>query len=165
MTKLKELESGLAIDEHALDIALRNHPDLFYKVSSEQVLAISNRDEAKYDLEQIEALIDKEIRQKAVQSKTKTTEKDIESQRKLDKRVVSANDKFFAEKLTAAQWTVLGEAYEQRSRALSKLVDLHLANYYSTNQDQKTGSSVFKTAKAQHVKEVVAGRRARVGVE
>lgn len=159
---LKQLEQKLQIDEHALDIALREHPDLFYKVASELALAISNRDEAKQNLEELEAEVDGELRRAAATSGEKTTEKEIESNKKIDKRVKAANDHFLAERLNSAKLTALKDAYEQRSYALSKLVDLYLANYYSTNEEVKTGASRFKDTRAQHIKDTNSRKRVSV---
>ena len=159
---LKQLEDKLKIDQHALDIALREHPDLFYQVASELALAISNRDEAKQDLDQIEAQVDSELRRAAAISEDKVTEKAIESNKNTDKRVIAANDKFLEERYNAAKWTALKDAYEQRSYALSKLVDLFLANYYSSNEDKKTGGPALRDVRSQQVKEI--NKRVRVQV-
>jgi hypothetical protein len=159
MTTLKQLEDKLVIDEHALDVALREHPDLFYKVASELALAISNRDEAKQDLDQIEAVVDSELRKAALIGIEKVTEKAIESNKNKDKRVVSANDTFLEKRYDAAKWSALKEAYEQRSYALSKLVDLYLANYYSTNEDKRTNGPAMRDVRAEQIKEVNRTRR------
>jgi hypothetical protein len=176
MTDIKKLEAKLAINEHALDVALREHPDLFYKVAVELALAISNRDEAKQDLEETEAEVDMELRKDAALISVKTTEKEIESNKKADKRVKSANDRFLAERLNAARWTALKESFEQRSYALSKLVDLYLANYYSSSDSPKnlanyysssdspkmSGTTTLRDIKANEVKQELAERRKRV---
>lgn len=161
---LKTLEAKLVIDQHALDDALREHPDLFYKVASELALAISNRDESKQDLDEIQAKVDLDVRSEAAKFKEKTTEKEVMSMCQIDKAVIAANDKFLKEKYNTTKWTALKDAYEQRSYALSKLVDLYLANYYSSNEDKKTGGSNLRDARASHVKEELAERRKRVSV-
>ena len=160
MANPTQLEAKLKIDEHALDIALREHPDLFYQVATELALAISNRDEAKQDLDEVEAEVDIELRNAAAISGEKTTETQIQSNKKISKKVKSANDKFLAERLNAAKWTALKEAYESRSYALSKLVDLHLANYYSSNEDKKVNGPALRDVRAQEVRQ--ANQRARV---
>jgi hypothetical protein len=161
--KLKQLEDKLIINEHALDVALREHPDLFYRVATELAIAVSNRDAAKMSLEKVEAMVDMDLRADAAKIGAKTTEKEIESNKKVDKTVIAANENFLSERYNAAKWTALREAYEQRSYALSKLVDLYLANYYSSQEDKKTGAPDFRTARAEHIKE--ENRRKRVGVE
>lgn len=135
MTDIKKLESALLIDQHSLDTALREHPDLFYKVATELALAISNRDEAKQNLDETEAQVDLEIRAECARLNEKTTEKEVMSQCKIDKKVKLANDKMLEEKYNAAKWTALKEAYESRSYALSKLVDLYIVGYYSDKSD------------------------------
>jgi hypothetical protein len=162
MANLQHLELKLRIDEHALDIALREHPDLFYQVASELALAISNRDEAKQDLDEVEAEVDMELRKDAATSGEKTTETQIQSNKKLDKRVKSANDILLEQRYNAAKWTALKEAYESRSYALSKLVDLYLANYFSSTEDKKTGAATLRDVQSRHVKEELASRRKRV---
>ena len=162
MTVIKQLEDKLQINQHALDVALREHPDLFYKVASELALAISNRDESKQDLDELEAQVDIELRNAAAVSGDKTTENQILSNKKVDRRVKAANDKFLAERLNTAKWTALKEAYEARSYALSKLVDLFLASYYSNQEDKKTNAPALRDAQANQVKE--ANRNKRVAV-
>ena len=159
---INTLEAKLQIDPHALDTALREHPDLFYKVASELALAISNRDESKQNLDEIEAVVDLEIRAESARLGEKTTEKEVESHKKTDKRVMSANDVFIEEKLNTARWTALKDAYEQRSYALSKLVDLYLANYYSSNQDNRTGGADFINARVEQIKQQNQRQRVKV---
>jgi hypothetical protein len=160
---ITQLEEKLKIDEHSLDVALREHPDLFYKVATELALAISNRDEAKQALDVIEARVDMDFREDAAKIGAKTTEKEIESNKKVDRSVIAASAQYLEEKYNTAKWQALESAYESRSYALSKLVDLYLANYYSDKQDKKTGATDFRTARANNVKE--ENRRKRVGVE
>jgi hypothetical protein len=155
---IKELEAKLEIDEHALDIALREHPDLVYDVTQELALAVSHRDMAKLELDEIEAEIDKDIRKDASINDEKVTEKEVESIKKTHQKVKAANRKFLEEKFNAAKWTALKDAYEQRSYALSKLVDLYLTSYFSTNENT-TGSSRFKQTNAENIKRANALKR------
>lgn len=157
----KRLETRLAIDEYALDVALREHPDLFYQVASELALAISRRDEAKQEVDEVEATVDKELRRSAAMAGDKITEKEVESNKKLDKKVQTANDNFLEKRLEAAKWTALKEAYEQRSYALSKLVELHLANY-SSDVGERSQKEASQNLKAAQVKIETARMRARV---
>lgn len=168
MTDIKNLESKLAIDEHALDVALRDHPDTFYRVAMELALAVSLRDEAKQDLEEVEAEVDMELRKDAATIGAKTTEKEIESNKKVDKNVRAATDRFMEARYNAAKWTALKDAFEQKSYALSKLVDLYLGNYYSSHDSVKPANgSTLRDVKAQHVKTEMSEqrRKARVHVE
>ena len=156
---LKDLKAKLRIDEHALEVAWRDQPDLFYQVANEHALALSIRDESKQDLEELEAEVDMELRRDAATSGEKTTETQIQSNKKTDKRVRAANDSFLEKRYIAEQWKVLRDAYEQRSFALSRLVELYIANYYSSNEHKTTTNANLKDIRAQSVKEVNRNRR------
>lgn len=161
MTKTLETLAGrLSINEHSLDVALREHPDLFYTVATELALAISNRDEAKMEVDEVEAKVASEIRHRASVDDEKVTDKSVSDQVKLDKRVQAASTKFIEQRLNAAKWTALKEAYESRSYAISKLVDLYLSNYYSTIE--KKSDADFRTVQSQRVKDHLKGQRQRV---
>jgi len=161
MSKLLEFKKKLAIDEHGLEFALRDHPDFVFDVGMELAFAISDRDAAKQTLEEVEAFVDAEIRGTASQNGDKITEKEVESQKKVDNRVKAANQDYLNRKLDASQWSVLKEAFDQRSYALSKLVDLYLANYYSDKTEVRTGHADIKTMRADTAKSVNASRRVR----
>lgn len=155
MTVLEDYKKKLRIDEHALEIALRDHPDLVFDIGQELALAISNRDEAKQELDELRAEVANELRAEASRNDERITDSAVNSGVELDKRVKSANDAFLARKLEASQWQVLKEACEQRSYALSKLVDLYLANYYSNIEKRGADArdSDMKNARAQAVKD------------
>lgn len=157
---LAQLEAKLRIDEHALDVALREQPDLVYAVSQQLALAISERDQAKLELEEQEAETAIDLREDAEANDEKITDKSVEAQVKADPSVQRLAKTFIKSKAEAAKWAALQEAYEQRSYALNKLVDLYLANYYGNFE--KTGGD-YKNIKAKEVKEELATRRKRVG--
>lgn len=161
MSKIDEFKGKIVFDEHALDVALRDHPGLVFDIGVELAIAISVRDEAKQSFDEIEAKVDGEIRRAAAVADEKVTEKEVESQKKLDRRVQAANKAYLERKLDAAKWSALKEAFEQRSYALSKLVELYLNNYYSdrSNAGAEIGRSDLNTAKAQQVKQVNRSRR------
>jgi hypothetical protein len=162
MSNLKQLEEKLQINEHALDVALREHPDLFYQVASQLALSISKRDADKQALGEAEASVAMELRAKAARLDEKVTENSIAAQVKSDKRIVEANEAYLNAHFEAAKWAALKEAYESRSYALSKLVDLFIANYYSSNEGSKTGATAFRETQANHIKD--HNKRKRVEV-
>ena len=156
---IESLESGLRIDEHALEDALTAHSDFFYKVSDQMTLALSRRDEAKQQLEEVEADVDLELRKDAAKLEERTTEKEIESNRKIDRRVKAANAQYLKLKHEAARWATLKEAFEQRSYALSKLVDLYVANYYSQAEKKERPQANLRDIKAQRVRTQMSEKR------
>jgi hypothetical protein len=159
---IEDLEQKLKIDEHGLEIELRDHPDSFYKVAAELSLAISLRDEAKQKLDETESRVDIEIRAEAARLGEKVTEKEVLSRVKTDKAFTDATDRFFELKARAAKISALKEAFEQKSYALSKLTDLYIANYYSQQDKLENNySAQVKTIRAEQVKKQLADRRKR----
>lgn len=161
--KLEQFRQKLLINEHALEIELRELPKLVDDIGQAHVLVISDRDEAKQELDEIEARVDAEIRKDAALADEKVTNPEVESQKKLNPKVKAANKKFLDLKLEAAQWGVLKEAVEKRSYALSKLCDLYISNYYS--EIEKKGNSDFKSVQSQRVKQELKDRRQRVDLK
>ena len=159
-SKLEEYREKLLINEHSLETELRDLPKLVDDIGQEHVLVIADRDEAKQELDEIEAKVDAEIRRDAAIADEKITNPEVESQKKLNPKVKAANKKFLDLKLEASQWGVLKEAVEKRSYALSKLCDLYIANYYS--EIEKKGSGDFKTVQSQRAKQELKERRAKV---
>lgn len=133
--KLRELESALAIDQHALDEALMTQPDAFYRVSREYVMLVAERDQAKQMLAEEEAAAARRVR-KLVE---KITVKELEEEVQLDKKVKAARATFAELAFQASQFGALKEAFMQRSYALKDLVELHLANYFADNAEKGRG--------------------------
>lgn len=159
---IEDLEQGLRIDEHALEIELKEHAETFYKVSSHVAMSLSKRDEAKQALEEKEAEVDMELRKAASLSEERVTDTAIANQKKSDPKVKAANANFLRLKKEATQWETLKEAYQQRSYALSKLVDLYIANYYSDMEYKNQKNPVrIHDAKSNQVKKVLNERRHR----
>ena len=159
-TTMADLEASLQIDEHALETELRENPDLFYQVASGLALSISKRDEAKQQLDDTEAVVDIELRRDAAKSEDRVTEKELESNRKTDKRVREASKHFNDARADTGRWTALKEAYEQRSYALSKLADLYIANYYSdSSQHSHRPEQSIRSTKADQARTTLNERR------
>ena len=159
---IEELEAGLRIDEHALEDALKVHSDLFYKVSDQMTLSLSLRDEAKQQLEETEAEVDLGLRKDAALSEERVTDTAIAFQRKIDRRVKAANANYLKLKHDAARWAALKESFEQRSYALSKLVDLYIANYYGDSEHKEPRRQPnLRDIKATQVKAAMNEKRHR----
>ena len=157
MSSREELKKKLAIDEHALEIELRDHPELVNQVGEGSVYAASHRDAAKQELEELEALVDRELRLEASKSEDKVTEKQIESNKKIDPRIVRAMGSYLDLKLEAALWSTLSDAFDKRTSALSRLTELYLSNYYSKIEPR--GREDMRTIKADQNKKAVAEQR------
>lgn len=127
-----ELERGLLIDEHQLEHEWREQPERYFKVGRELAYAISERDQAAQYVKEIEAEVDTLIRKDAEVADERLTEKAIESQRRLDRRVIAAHKEVADLSLRVGLLQALVGSYSHRRDALESLVKLFLSNYYGT---------------------------------
>jgi hypothetical protein len=118
-----DLEEALAIDEHALDEALIRQPDAFYRVSKMLAVMASRRDAAKQALQEEEAYADERARS-SIPDGEKVTETSIKSLVRLDKQVLTANDKLLKLSRETALLQALKEAFQQRSYVMKDLGSL-----------------------------------------
>lgn len=125
-----KLEAALAIDEDALEEGHRDQPQAFYQVAKALALATSQRDGGKKALEETEAEVDLRHRQMAAASEEKITEPGLKSKLALNAQVKAARDRLLKLDHRVKKLTALKEAFEMRSFALNKLVDLYIHNYY-----------------------------------
>ena len=132
---ITDLEKGLRIDEDALDEALLIHSDLFYRVSKQLTLLVSQRDAADQEKKEIEARVDAQLRHDAEVSESKTTEPQIKNDIRRDKDVIKAIDKLLELDKQVGQWQALKEAFLQRSYMLKAMCDLYIAGYFGANMD------------------------------
>ena len=149
---IEELEEGLPIDEHALDEALLRQPDFLYQVSKRLALQTSRRDSAKQLLTETEARVDAEIRNDAYKADEKITEKEVSSQKILNKEVQTAERQLLNLNLIVGQLNALKEAYQQRSYMLRELTSLYIANYYG-DAPTKDAARQMRDADARNAKE------------
>lgn len=140
--KLKEqfevLEGGLPIDEHALDEALQQQPELFYQVSKMLALQVSRRDAAKQQVAEVEAAIDTELRNDAKKAEEKISEKQLEALKIQDPEVKVAYREYLELCQTVGLLTALEKAYQQRSYVLKDLVTLYVANYFGDGSNRSS---------------------------
>jgi hypothetical protein len=125
-----ELEQGLLIDEYALDEALANQPDLFYRVGKQLEDLISLRDGAQSKLDDVAARVSINIRSRARKRDEKITEGEINARVRLDEQYQEAAKEHADLKAECGRYARLEKSFEQRSRALGKLVDLYTAGYF-----------------------------------
>lgn len=142
----QELEASLQIDEHALNEAIEEQPNLFYRISRELALLESQRDAAKQALMDEEAKVDTRLRFLARKSETarkqdKLTEGEIKAQTRLNPDVGRALQVYLALSQQVGLYEALKESYKQRSYALGHLVELYIAGYYGqAKQNRSSGS-------------------------
>lgn len=179
----RELEDALAIDEHALEEALRDQPETFYRVSKALALVISRRDAAKQALADAEAGADLDVRDESREeesrvardtvrgkdkptpvSKIKLTEGEVKARVQLDPAVVEARGAFARLSEEVGKLTALKEAFQQRSYALKDLCGLFIANYYTASEHTGGGAaSAVKERAADSARRRMADERRRGG--
>lgn len=155
---ISELEDDLIIDEDDLEEVCRNQPILYYQVSRQLALCISQRDAAKQTHQEVEAVEDGRIRRNAAKNDEKTTEPQIKLEVKSAKAVVEAMKKFLDLSEKVGQLQALKEAYQQRSYALSHLVDMRVQTFYGESATNRTISNV-RDAKALSARKQLSDRR------
>ena len=128
---LEQMEGALQISEHDLDEALLQQPQLYFQVSRQLALTTSLRDAAKQNLAIVEARTDLNIRRAAREKKLDQTEKEVKSQVIMHLDMEKANKALLALELEHDEWQAMEKAFDQRMKALSKLVDLYLKNYWA----------------------------------
>lgn len=129
---IMRLEEGLAIDEHGLDEAWQRQPELYYEAAKMLSLYVSRRDAIKQSMAVTEASVDRELRVAAINAGEKTTEKELESYRKLDKRMIAAGGDLLRLQHSVSVIQALVSAFDQRSKALKGMSDLYTTNYYQS---------------------------------
>lgn len=124
---LEELRQQLKIDQDALDEVVIQQPVLFDKVAEQYTLLISQRDEAKAEVEELYAELDGEIRAKA---KEKLTNPEIDA--KISRNTTYRREEKRYQRLVseAARWATLRESFMQRSFMIRELCGLYSSGYW-----------------------------------
>ena len=157
---VEDLEEMLKIDAHALEDEVGMQSDLFYRVGEKLALAVSRRDEAKQDLQDIEAETELSIRKKSSEDGVKMTVDEVKATVRTDRNVRNAQIKLFRLTEITSKLTALRDAFAQRSSMLKKMVDLYVTNYY-TNSEYKTSDSAVRNSRAERArKDMDKARRA-----
>lgn len=110
------------IDREDLEKSLEDQPRLFSEVSEYASKWAAIRDLRKRNAEEVQARVDKEIRDEAIEGNVKLTETAIFNQVKEDDDYKEAQRTFLEAKYFADLWAGLKESYQQRSYALKDLV-------------------------------------------
>lgn len=146
---IAELEQALKIDKDALEHECMIQPDMFYNVAKMLALETSRRDEAANTLKDVEAEIDQDIRTTAAKEGDKTTEKEIESLKRLDKDVQIARRNYADLEYKVARLQALTESWRKRNDMLKLLAQLYVATYFG---DVNVRTDDVKTVRANRAK-------------
>jgi hypothetical protein len=158
----REYAAALRIDKNALDEALIEQPDLFYRIAEALAMAISRRDAAKQELEIVEAETDRAVRVSMARGGEKTTEPGIKNAVRLHKDVIAATNELGDLQTEVGKISAMKEAYQQRSYVLKDLVALHIRSYYGDTTPGAPGTDA-RAAKYSHDRADMASERRRRG--
>ena len=128
----EELEHALQIDLTQLDTVRVQHVMLYYDVCKGFRTALDARDKAKKTLKEVYGEQYFEARTKIEDTGNKPTEAMITAQLEMIPECQEVNTDLLDKESKLNSWTALKDAYEQRSYALSSLVELYLAGYFGT---------------------------------
>lgn len=139
------------LDKHNLDEEWTNQPALYWKSAENLAHARAAYERAKTETKVVEAELDKEIRTNpAAHGLEKITEPAIKNTINLNPKYRKAVDdeilKMHIKDLYEAEIYTL----DNRKKALENLVQLHLANYYSSPKLPNKEGEVMKRAERDH---------------
>lgn len=116
-----ELQEDLKFSEHNIDDAMMNQASLYSHYATQGAKAQLQADRCKSQLELIEALIDKELRDEAAENGTKITEAALTKAVKLDSRYQKAVANVSESKMIASMTKSTTEAFGQRRDMLVQI--------------------------------------------
>ena len=128
----EQLEQTLQIDLNKLDEVRVEHVQLFYAVSKGYRHALDCRDSIKKEQKEIYGEQYFKAKEIVETEHGKSTEAMIKAQLDIIPECIESNDLLLKAESDLNSWIALKEAYEQRSFALSSLVELYLSGYFGT---------------------------------
>lgn len=157
---MREFETLLVIDKHALDDQLEQHPDLLYRISEFLTERMALRDAAKLDIGEAEAKADASIRADASIADEKVTADQVKAAIKLDRGVIAAVNRHADLAYWVARWSNLKDGYSARQSTMRELVNLYANNYWADASGGR--ASVAKKSKAGDIaRDAMAAERLR----
>ncbi len=132
MAKFRVSDGDFQIDANNLDVEWTRQPDLYRQYATAAADARQGWDEAKNDVSVVRAQVEKDVRTNpADHGLAKVTEGAIKGALDIDSRVREAEEALIEARHRYDVLNAACEALDHKKTALSKLVDLHLADYFS----------------------------------
>ncbi len=125
---IEEFRGYLKIDRNALEEAVAQHPELFFKVAEAAAVAMSVRDEAEERIKEVDAELDRKLRNVKGDKDTEAAIK-AQIQTHTDHRL--AREDYAAKRKQAAMLVALERAFDQRGKMLRELTNLYGNGYFS----------------------------------
>lgn len=149
-----------SIDPLRLDRECLKQANAYFDVAKDLAEARRTYDALQSELQVLKADLDLAIRKDpAKYDLDKVTESTVASAVTVAKEVVELNQEIRAARYEMDVLTGALEAMQHRKRALEKLVDLHLSNYYSEPQLTKEGREAVDDANKTSLRRRVGVRK------
>lgn len=139
---IEYLEEQLKIDTDDLDTVIIEHVENYYNVQKQFRLALQERDKCKRDEKDTHANLQLELREILIEVHGKTTESMVNASIEIHEDYQKIKDSLLNADIEFNKWSTLKSSYEQKSYALSYLVDLYIAGYF--------GAVPAQSAKVKH---------------
>lgn len=159
---IKTYQKMLAIQKHRLDDELEMQGEILHRISEQVVKAKSRALAAKDELDRIEGKIYSESKEDS----PKATVPELQGLTLRDPERITVWNKYQLARHEQEDWEGLHEAWRSRGFALRALVDLRLANYYTSDsgggEDYTSSREALNAARktaAEHKQEPAAPRR------
>ena len=157
----EQLEQALQIDLNKLDEVRVEHVQLFYAVSRGYRNAMDKRDSYKNQQKEVNGTQYFVAKDLVETEHGKSTEAMIKAQLDTLKECLEINTKLLQAESELNSWIALKEAYEQRSFALSSLVELYLSGYFGTLSAEVVNPKSIDTRTNDKLTKLEQLRRAR----
>lgn len=143
---LREFAELLRIDRHRLDDELELQAELLHRISEEVVKAKSKAVELKDLLDRLEG----DIYSDAKQHYPKATVPELQGITLREPQRIAAFRNYHAARSNQESWEGLHDAWKSRGFALRGLIDLRLANYYTSDSgSHKEGREALARARRE----------------
>jgi len=151
---LDEAKNALLINKNQLDTECINYAMILNQVGVEAAMAISERDEAKINMDKKYVEIAKTKREHAERTGEKITEAKLDQMVQNDIHYQEKQNIFLAAKLNADLWYAMKDSFSQRGKMIVELCSLYLSGYF--------GEVVVKNSNAEETQYSTTKRRISV---
>jgi len=156
---IEEYQDLLKIDKHSLDMELVEQAEIYNQTAQEYANAVSVRDAAYQTMKETYSECYTIIRKEADEDGRKVTEAILDNEIKVNENYTNTVDEWLKAKEEADNMQALKDSFEQRSRMLTRLVDLYISGYFmhsgvsSSNNDSENYKYESNKAKIRNAKE------------
>lgn len=161
--ELQRQREFLAIDKNRLDDCLIQQPEIYFHVATVFAHAVAERDALSLELEELQATLDQEFREKSVRSGEKLTEASIQNRLRTVPELQAIQRRLLNSKKLAGDWQALKEAFQQRSFMLRELVALVIAQRNDLALEGGAGQARVTLADETRLKAGEMRRQKRMG--